>query len=84
MTLQTAADYEHKYNKIRGNEYSKFHGYAYDGMWTIAFALKYVKAKLSSKNMNIRLEDFDYRKPFWSQIFKEALNQTFFTGVTVS
>ena len=47
---QTAADYEIKYNEKRGKEYSKFHGYAYDGMWTIAFALKYVKAKLLARN----------------------------------
>ncbi|CAG5121836.1 unnamed protein product, partial [Candidula unifasciata] len=35
----TASEYLHVYNKTRGSEFSKYHGYAYDGVWVVAKAL---------------------------------------------
>ncbi|XP_015786384.1 gamma-aminobutyric acid type B receptor subunit 2-like isoform X2 [Tetranychus urticae] len=81
----TASQYEEEYNLKRDQEYSRFHGYAYDGMWTIAFALENVMKKLAERQPEIHIEDFDYKNRgsvLWADIFREALNETFFTGVT--
>ncbi|RWS22284.1 GABA receptor subunit B2-like protein, partial [Leptotrombidium deliense] len=78
----TAYEYHGAYDERRKHEYSKYHGYAYDGIWTIAFAIQYVNLKLSAKNRSLSLLDFDYRNPFWADLFREALNHTFFVGVT--
>lgn len=54
-------------------------------MWTIAYALQIAAGKLaSSEAMSWKLEDFNYRVPFWSDLFREALNSVSFVGVTVS
>ena len=40
---QTATEYERQYDSARGGDYSRFHGYAYDGIWAIASALHQVR-----------------------------------------
>lgn len=75
-------EYEAMYTNKRENEYSRFHGYAYDGVWAIAFAIRSVYEKLRNLNSPLTLKDFRYGDPFWAQLFKEALNETQFTGVT--
>lgn len=65
-------------------EYSRFHGYAYDGIWAIALAIQAVDKKLRMRNSPLTIEDFQYRDPFWAELFREALNETHFDGVTVS
>jgi hypothetical protein len=82
--FQTTYEYEAEYTRVRKNEYSRFHGYAYDGIWAIAFAIRSVYEKLRNLNSPLTLKDFRYRDPFWAQLFKEALNETQFYGVTVS
>ena len=58
------------------NDYpSKFHGYAYDGIWTIAMALD----KIIKENAGVFYFD-DFR----SEKMANALNDTNFFGVTVS
>lgn len=64
---------------MRGNEYSRFHGYTYDGIWAAALAIEYVAGK--KKNA---LEMFNYRDDDWEKVFLEALRNTSFEGVTVS
>lgn len=81
---QTAAEYEEKYNYLRKEDYSKFHGYAYDGLWTIALAIKRAQTKLETVYKNTTLQEFEYRDPFWSKLFRDALSETSFIGVTVS
>lgn len=39
--------------------------------------------KLRQINSPLTIEDFHYRDPFWAQLFREALNETNFIGVTV-
>lgn len=48
--LQTAQEYEAQYNAVRGTEYSQFHGYAYDAIWTAAATVKSVVHKLHEHN----------------------------------
>ncbi|GBM44784.1 Gamma-aminobutyric acid type B receptor subunit 2 [Araneus ventricosus] len=80
FALETAAEYAGQYDKRRESEYSRFHGYAYDGIWAIALAIQSVAQKLKTKGKN--LKEFQYRDPFWGQLFRGAFNETSFTGVT--
>ncbi|XP_015919670.3 gamma-aminobutyric acid type B receptor subunit 2 isoform X2 [Parasteatoda tepidariorum] len=76
----TAAEYAGQYDKKREQEYSRFHGYAYDGIWAIALAIQSVSNRLKAKGK--LLKEFQYRDPFWGQLFRDAFNETSFTGVT--
>lgn len=78
----TAAEYEAVYNRVRKREYSKYHGYAYDGMWTIAHAIHIVTNKLRAQNSELTFRNFQYKDPFWAQLLRQALNETSFIGVT--
>jgi hypothetical protein len=73
-----------KYDYLRKEDYSKFHGYAYDGLWSIALAIGQVNRRIQKEYRNVTLDNFQYRDPFWGRMFREALNQTSFVGVTVS
>lgn len=66
-----------EYNRRRGNEYSRFHGYTYDGIWAVALAIQYVSQKKDQFQQN-----FQYRSKEWETIFLEALANTSFEGVT--
>lgn len=74
---KTADEYLKEYNRRRGNEYSRFHGYTYDGIWAVALAIQYVSQKKDSF-----LQNFQYRAKEWETIFLEALANTSFEGVT--
>ncbi|XP_037074504.1 gamma-aminobutyric acid type B receptor subunit 2-like, partial [Pollicipes pollicipes] len=82
----TASQYYEQYNHVRGNAYSRFHGYAYDGIWAIASTLHQVdwqvrhnRSPLPTKS---RLSDFRYRNGDWEAMLKKALNHISFEGVT--
>jgi gamma-aminobutyric acid type B receptor len=77
--LKTADEYLEEYNSRRGEEYSRFHGYTYDGIWAVAMAIQYV-----SQRKDQFLTTFEYRVKEWENIFLEALQNTSFEGVTVS
>uniref|UniRef100_UPI00358F6F03 gamma-aminobutyric acid type B receptor subunit 2 n=1 Tax=Myxine glutinosa TaxID=7769 RepID=UPI00358F6F03 len=84
----TPQEYEAEYNNKRnrsGDPYSKFHGYAYDGIWVIA--------KMAQRSLelfrttgkgggNSTLQAFDHSYPQRGQIFLQAMNETNFFGVT--
>lgn len=76
---QTAEEYLSEYNSRRGSEYSRFHGYTYDGIWAAALAIQYV-----ANRKDQFLTAFEYRVKDWENIFLEALRNTSFEGVTVS
>ena len=80
-------------------EENKFHGYVYDGIWAVALALNRVDTLLKyysqlAKDGLVKLKpelegtssllDFEYYKPIWARLIREALNKTRFDGVTVS
>ncbi|XP_055587222.1 gamma-aminobutyric acid type B receptor subunit 2 isoform X2 [Uranotaenia lowii] len=73
----TADEYLNEYNSRRGGEYSRFHGYTYDGIWAVASAIQYV-----SQRKEHSLTHFEYRVKDWENIFLEALKNTSFEGVT--
>ncbi|XP_058813758.1 gamma-aminobutyric acid type B receptor subunit 2 [Topomyia yanbarensis] len=72
-----ADEYLTEYNSRRGSEYSRFHGYTYDGIWAVACAIQYV-----SQRKEHSLTHFEYRVKEWENIFIEALKNTSFEGVT--
>ena len=82
--LQTPDEYQVEYDSRRGNEYSRFHGYTYDGIWAVALAIQHVSRRIRHYRRNQTVADFKYRDPLWEKLFLEALKNTSFEGVTVS
>jgi hypothetical protein len=75
--LQTAVEYSKLYEERRVKAkvpYSKFHGFAYDGIWVIARA---VDSLIRKNNGEFNLEDFRTER------LRATLNETDFIGVTV-
>lgn len=82
---QTPQQYEKEYDERRGNvEPSKFHGFAYDGIWVIAKTLQQAMKQLNATNKHQKIEDFNYTNKELGKIFLDAMNETNFFGVTVS
>ncbi|XP_044763812.1 gamma-aminobutyric acid type B receptor subunit 2 isoform X1 [Coccinella septempunctata] len=78
----TAEEYQIEYDSRRGKEYSRFHGYTYDGIWAVALAIQNVAHRIKYYIKNTTVVDFRYRDPFWEKLFLEALKNTSFEGVT--
>ncbi|RMC15733.1 hypothetical protein DUI87_07936 [Hirundo rustica rustica] len=80
---RTPQQYEKEYNAKRGDgQSSKFHGYAYDGIWVIARTLQRAMNYLNSTNKHQKIEDFNYTNHKLGKIFLNAMNETRFFGVT--
>ena len=73
-----------EYDSRRGTEYSRFHGYTYDGIWAVALAIQHVARRIRHFRRNQTVADFRYRDELWERLFLEALRNTSFEGVTVS
>nr|CAD7431133.1 unnamed protein product [Timema monikensis] len=80
----TAEEYLLEYDSRRGVEYSRFHGYTYDGVWAVALAIQHVAHRIRHIRHNQTMVDFRYRDPLWEDLFLDALKNTSFEGVTVS
>ncbi|XP_029170318.1 gamma-aminobutyric acid type B receptor subunit 2, partial [Nylanderia fulva] len=78
----TPDQYQVEYDSRRGNEYSRFHGYTYDGIWTVALAVKHVARRIRHIHHNQTISDFRYRDVLWERLFLDALRNTSFDGVT--
>lgn len=83
----TASQYEELYKIVNLGEYSRFHGYAYDGIWAIALALhnisKYFPSSSSTPpRSHSILKNFRYHDDGWENAFLSALQDTYFIGVT--
>ena len=63
---------------------SRFHGYAYDGIWALALALhnatNYYRGGPKEKYF---LSTFQYHDVLWEEALLESLAATSFMGVTV-
>ncbi|KAL1433867.1 hypothetical protein MTO96_012203 [Rhipicephalus appendiculatus] len=68
----TPTEYEAEYNLMRFNEYSRFHGYAYDGIWALALSIHagpvrffrnerkgQVLLKQFQKNQEVKIGEYD-------------------------
>ena len=74
LSFQKPSEYLTAYNRRRGSHYSRFHGYAYDGIWVIAKAIDSI---LKQDDNSLIFDDLR------SQKMHDALNDTDFIGVTV-
>lgn len=84
IAFQTTEQYRVEYDSRRGKEYSRFHGYSYDGIWAVALAIQRVASRITHYRRNQTMSDFRYRDELWEKLFLEALRNTSFEGVTVS
>lgn len=82
--FQTADEYLMEYDSRRGREYSRFHGYTYDGIWAVALAIQNVAHKIKYFRRNQTVIDFQYRDPLWENLFLDALHNTSFEGKSKS
>lgn len=84
--VQTPQEYEREYTREReqkGVEASKFHGFAYDGIWVIAKTLSRVMELFRQKQRhdiyhNMTMDDQEVGK-----LVLDVMNETNFFGVTV-
>ena len=58
-------------------------GYVYDAVWTIALALNSSISILEERGLG-RLEDFTYNSTKMADVFKEAVANVSFQGISVS
>nr|KAF6433460.1 gamma-aminobutyric acid type B receptor subunit 2 [Molossus molossus] len=80
---KTPQQYEREYNNKRsGVGPSKFHGYAYDGIWVIAKTLQRAMETLHASSRHQRIQDFNYTDHTLGRIILNAMNETNFFGVT--
>ncbi|KAH3888237.1 hypothetical protein DPMN_012269 [Dreissena polymorpha] len=81
--LQTSSEYFKEYQKYllqHGSPYSKYHGYAFDGVWVIAKAVDAVIRKAVGNGLPPTLTNNLFR----GDHLAIALNSTDFRGVTVT
>ncbi|XP_043477388.1 gamma-aminobutyric acid type B receptor subunit 2 [Leptopilina heterotoma] len=78
----TPDEYRLEYDSRRGTEYSRFHGYTYDGIWAVALAIQHVTKRIRHFRKNQTVADFQYRDTLLEKLFLEALRNTSFEGVT--
>ncbi|XP_032820214.1 gamma-aminobutyric acid type B receptor subunit 2 isoform X2 [Petromyzon marinus] len=83
----TPQQYEEEYYHMLGVSevapHSKFHGYAYDGIWVIAQVLnRTIELLEADKSLIASIESFSYTNQRIGQILLDALNETNFLGVT--
>nr|XP_032807612.1 gamma-aminobutyric acid type B receptor subunit 2-like isoform X1 [Petromyzon marinus] len=92
---QTPQQYEHEYKRLRrelggaeaatagASPHSKFHGYAYDGVWVMAQALhRSIGLQRASREPNASIEAFGYDNAHLGRTILRAMNETNFQGVT--
>lgn len=87
MCVQTPQDYAREYNREReqkGVEPSKFHGFAYDGIWVIAKTLTRVMELLRHKERHDMHHNFTVDDREVGKMVLDVMNETNFFGVTVS
>ncbi|KAK3737490.1 hypothetical protein RRG08_028639 [Elysia crispata] len=72
LCVQTPRKYLALYEAARGNEFSKYHGYAYDDVWVVAKALDCLLD-------DVTVSPADFRGPLVGKV----LNKTTFLGDTI-
>ena len=61
---------------------SRFHAYAYDGVWALALAMQDIERQ--AERAGTTLDDFQYKNETWEAWLIDALDRTSFEGMTVS
>ncbi|XP_061114576.1 gamma-aminobutyric acid type B receptor subunit 2 [Conger conger] len=82
---RTPQEYEREYNRQRmkkGVESSKFHGFAYDGIWVIARTLTRVREILRHRERHNLHHNFTADDREVGRLVHDVMNETNFLGVT--
>ncbi|KAG9344995.1 hypothetical protein JZ751_009535, partial [Albula glossodonta] len=82
---RTPQEYEREYNRQRmkkGVESSKFHGFAYDGIWVIARTLTRVMEVLRQRERHSIYRNFTADDREVGRLVLDVMNETNFLGVT--
>ena len=83
--LQTPKQINSSYVKFTGTPLQLTDaGFAYDAMWTIATALNRSEEYLKKMKPSLSIKNFTYMSKAMTELFKNAINETNFIGVTVS
>lgn len=85
--FQTPKEYEREYSRElqqKGVEASKFHGFAYDGIWVIAKTFTRVMELLRIKQRQNSYHNFTVDDREVGKLVLDVMNETNFFGVTVS
>lgn len=85
--FQTPKEYEREYSRElqqKAVESSKFHGFAYDGIWVIAKTLTRVMELLRIKQRQNTYHNFTVDDREVGKMVLDVMNETNFYGVTVS
>lgn len=86
LFCQTPKEYEREYSRElqqKGVEASKFHGFAYDGIWVIAKTLTRVMELLRLKQEQNTYHNFTVDDREVGKMVLDVMNETNFFGVTV-
>lgn len=86
-SIQTPKEYEREYSRElqqKGVEASKFHGFAYDGIWVIAKTFTRVMELLRVKQRQNKYHNFTVDDREVGKMVLDVMNETNFFGVTVS
>lgn len=86
-SVQTPKEYEREYSRElqqKGVEASKFHGFAYDGIWVIAKTFTRVMELLRVKQRQNKYHNFTVDDREVGKLVLDVMNETNFFGVTVS
>lgn len=84
--FQTPKEYEREYSRElqqKGVEASKFHGFAYDGIWVIAKTFTRVMELLRIKQRQNSYHNFTVDDREVGKLVLDVMNETNFFGVTV-
>ncbi|KAJ7991786.1 hypothetical protein DPEC_G00287480 [Dallia pectoralis] len=82
---RTPREYEMEYSKVlrqKGVEPSKYHGFAYDGIWVIAKTLTRVMDLLKQKESQDMYQNFTVDDREVGKMVLDVMNETNFYGVT--
>ncbi len=84
--LEKFKDHPHTRSIVMGElETHLYSGFAYDAVWTIAYALNKTEQELYQKGYNLTLDNFDYFEANnLSNMISRHLTETDFAGVSVS
>lgn len=86
LFCQTPKEYEREYSRElqqKDVEASKFHGFAYDGIWVIAKTLTRVMELLREKQRQNVYHNFTVDDREVGKMVLDVMNETNFFGVTV-
>lgn len=83
-SFQSPLKYLRKYRERNNGHFSKYHAYAFDGVWVIAKAVHAILNNETATKTDVPSHNGVNQNLFRGDLMSVALNETNFRGVTVS